>query len=148
MPSEWLRASALTGRSSKPRANLPARERPGSGRSPPSDDPTTPMTGLLQHATSWLSAHEGWLAVLGFAWLLYLVLLGGWIVLQKREPVATLSWLLGLALLPFVGFLVYHVFGPQKIRRHRLKRALARADLLPEEQVEADDEALEIARMA
>lgn len=106
------------------------------------------MTGLLQHATSWLSAHEGWLAVLGFAWLLYLVLLGGWIVLQKREPVATLSWLLGLALLPFVGFLVYHVFGPQKIRRHRLKRALARADLLPEEQVEADDEALEIARMA
>ena len=39
-------------------------------------------------------------------WLLYVVWLGGWIVLQKREPVATLSWLLGLALLPYVGFLI------------------------------------------
>ena len=34
------------------------------------------------------------------AWLLYLVPLGFWIVLQKREPVATLSWLMALALLP------------------------------------------------
>ena len=32
------------------------------------------------------------------AWLLYLVPLCSWIVLQKREPVATLSWLLSLAL--------------------------------------------------
>ena len=56
-------------------------------------------------------------------------LAGGWIVLQKREPAATLSWLMGLALLPYVGFLVYHVFGPQKIRRHRLRRARARAGL-------------------
>ena len=57
------------------------------------------------------------------AWLLYLVPLGFWIVLQKREPVATLSWLLGLAALPFVGLLVYQVFGPQKIKRQRLRRS-------------------------
>ncbi len=60
------------------------------------------------------------------AWLGYLVWLGGWIILQKREPVATLSWLMGLALLPFLGFLVYAVFGPHRIhrqtrRRHRAK---------------------------
>ena len=36
---------------------------------------------------------------LGIGWGLYLVGLGGWIVLQKREPAATISWLLGLALL-------------------------------------------------
>src|SRR3546814_18257956 len=52
--------------------------------------------------------------------------LGGWIVLQKREPVATLSWLLGLAALPVVGLLVYQVVGPQKIRRHRLRRSRSR----------------------
>ena len=55
--------------------------------------------------------------------------LGGWIVLQKRAPVATLSWLLGLAALPYVGFFVYLVFGPQRIRRHRLRRARSHVSL-------------------
>ncbi|MBB1473266.1 cardiolipin synthase [Luteimonas sp. MC1782] len=66
---------------------------------------------------------------LGVAWLAYLVVLGGWIILQKREPVATLSWLLGLALLPYLGLLVYHVFGPQRIHRHRLRRARSRGNV-------------------
>ena len=60
------------------------------------------------------------------AWLLYLVPLGFWIVLQKREPVATLSWLMALALLPYLGYLVYFLFGPQKISRQRLRRDLSR----------------------
>lgn len=59
-------------------------------------------------------------------WLLYLVPLGIWIVLQKREPVATLSWLMALALLPYVGFLIYFLLGPQKITRQRLRRTQAR----------------------
>ncbi len=68
--------------------------------------------------------HVGWW--LGAGWLAYLLLLGGWIVLQKREPVATLSWLLSLALLPYVGFVVYAFLGPQRIHRQRLRRARAR----------------------
>ncbi|MHC9083850.1 phospholipase D-like domain-containing protein [Luteimonas sp. RIT-PG2_3] len=84
--------------------------------------------------------------VLGVAWALYVILLGGWIILQKREPVATLSWLLGLALLPYIGFIVYLVFGPQKIRRHRLRRAHSRAQL-PPEQTPVDDDAAELARL-
>lgn len=72
-----------------------------------------------------LPAHAGlWLAGL---WGLYLVWLGGWIVLQKREPVATLSWVMSLALLPFLGLLIYHLLGPQRIRRQRLRRLHARA---------------------
>ncbi len=63
-----------------------------------------------------------------FGWLAYLLLLGGWIVLQKREPVATLSWLMGLALLPYIGFLIYHLLGPQKIQRQRLRRARSRVE--------------------
>jgi cardiolipin synthase len=70
--------------------------------------------------------HEAgfWLALVWFA---YLAGLAGWIALQKREPVATLSWILSLALLPVVGLLVYHLLGPQRIKRHRLKRLRARA---------------------
>lgn len=60
------------------------------------------------------------------AWVLYLIPLGFWIVLQKREPVATLSWLLALALLPYLGYLIYFLFGPQKITRQRLRRDLSR----------------------
>lgn len=63
------------------------------------------------------------------AWLVYLFWVGGWIVLQKREPAATISWLLGLALLPYLGFLVYYFLGPQRIHRQRLRRERSRARL-------------------
>jgi len=85
------------------------------------------MPDLLQRGWEALTSIPGLGLALVLGWLAYLLLLGGWIVLQKREPVATLSWLLGLALLPYVGFLVYHVFGPQKIHRHRLRRQTSRA---------------------
>ena len=70
-------------------------------------------------------------------------------MLQKREPVATLSWLLGLALLPYLGFLVYHVFGPQRIERQRLRRARSResmAGTVPVDQTGHAD-AAELARL-
>jgi len=79
-------------------------------------------------------------------WAIYLLGLGGWIVLQKREPVATLSWLMGLALLPYVGFVVYHYLGPQRITRHRLRRARSRAARLPDAASE-DVVARELARL-
>jgi cardiolipin synthase len=62
-------------------------------------------------------------------WIAYLGVLAGWIVLQKREPIATLSWIMSLALLPVLGLLIYHFLGPQRIRRQRLRRSRARASL-------------------
>jgi cardiolipin synthase A/B len=87
------------------------------------------MLDALNDGWRWLHhlPHLGLLLALG--WAVYLVFLGGWIVLQKRAPAATLSWLFGLALLPYVGFFVYHVFGPQRIRRQRLRRARNRVVL-------------------
>lgn len=73
--------------------------------------------------------HLGLYLTLG--WLGYLVGLGLWIALQKREPVATVSWLISLAALPYLGFLIYFVFGPQRIRRQRSRRVRARAALPP-----------------
>ena len=63
------------------------------------------------------------------AWLLYILWLCAWIVLQKREPVATLSWVLSLALLPYIGFLVYFLLGPQRVHRQRLRRGRARSGM-------------------
>lgn len=63
------------------------------------------------------------------AWAVHIAVLSVWIVLQKREPVATLSWVLGLALLPVLGFIVYHFLGPQQIKRQRLRRIRSRAAL-------------------
>ena len=74
------------------------------------------VLGSLPHLQWWITG----------AWLLYLVPLCAWIVLQKREPVATLSWLLSLALLPYLGYLIYFLLGPQRIKRHQLRRTRSR----------------------
>jgi cardiolipin synthase len=87
-------------------------------------------------------------AYLAAGWIAYLVLLGGWIVLQKREPVATLSWLMGLAFLPYLGFLIYHVFGPQRIERQTLRRARHRVSLSGPPGTGGHADAAELARLA
>ena len=82
-------------------------------------------------------------------WIAYLVVLAGWIVMQKREPIATLSWLLSLALLPVLGLVIYHFLGPQRIKRHRLRRSRSRAsvdDALPTG-LKASEDCTTIARL-
>jgi len=60
-------------------------------------------------------------------WLVYIILLSAWIILQKREAAATLSWLFSLAFFPVIGFLIYHFLGPQRIRRQQSKRLRSKA---------------------
>jgi cardiolipin synthase len=67
-----------------------------------------------------------WLAA---AWAGYIAVLAAWIVRQRREPVATLAWLLALAWLPVVGWVVYWWLGPQRIHRRRLLRLHSRLRL-------------------
>ena len=105
------------------------------------------MLDALHDSWLWLHVrHLGLLLTLG--WLGYLVWLGGWIVLQKRAPAATLSWLLGLAALPYVGFLIYYVFGPQRIKRQRLRRARAHVALPAAEGAVVAAETVELSRLA
>ncbi|MBV2163063.1 MAG: cardiolipin synthase [Comamonas sp.] len=73
----------------------------------------------------WLASGHFALA-LSIVWSAYLVLVGGWILLQRRAPAATIGWLLAMAVLPVVGLLVYFVFGPRRFRRQRLKRLRSR----------------------
>ena len=84
---------------------------------------------------------------LTLGWIVYLIGLGIYIVLQKREPAATLSWLISLATLPYVGFAIYYIFGPQKITRHRARRRRHRAGL-DEPARGSSDEAMELRTLA
>ncbi len=56
---------------------------------------------------------------------LWIVVMAGWVLLQKRPPVATLAWIFGLALLPGLGALLYYWWGP--LRFDRRKRRIHRA---------------------
>lgn len=87
------------------------------------------MLDALHATRDWLDALPHIKSWLIGAWLAYLAGLGVWIVLQKREPAATLSWLLSLAALPYIGFLIYFLLGPQKIKRQRLRRGHARSGM-------------------
>jgi cardiolipin synthase A/B len=51
------------------------------------------------------------------------------IVLQRREPTATLAWVLGILLLPYLGVLMYILVGRRRLTRQVRKR-LARAAAL------------------
>lgn len=68
-------------------------------------------------------------AIITAAYVVYLLWLLVWIVLQKREPAATLSWMLALAALPYLGLLIYYLLGPQKVQRQRLLRGRARTGM-------------------
>ena len=64
-----------------------------------------------------------WMPLLAVVWIGYVIVLGAVIVLQKRDPAATLSWLFGLAAFPVIGLFVYRLLGPQRIERHRIRRS-------------------------
>lgn len=90
----------------------------------------------VEHLTAWLV----------LLWVVYVLWVGGWIVLQKREPAATISWLFGLAVLPYLGFLIYYFFGPQRIHRQRMRRERSRARL-PRTDDPAEAESRELAEL-
>ena len=70
---------------------------------------------------------QEWKTGLSFAWSGYIAVLSIWIVMQKRAPVSTMSWILSLALLPLAGFVIYYFLGPQRLKKQRLKRLRSRA---------------------
>jgi cardiolipin synthase len=67
-----------------------------------------------------------WSLVLFIAYLVWAVVVGIGLVLERRSPIATLGWLLTLLALPYVGALVWLFFGPRRLERRRLHYADAR----------------------
>ena len=65
------------------------------------------------------------LATLIFLEALWILVMGAWVLLQKRPPAATLAWIFGLALLPGIGAPLYYWWGPLRFdrRKRRIRRA-------------------------
>ncbi len=70
-----------------------------------------------------------WETVFYAVWAGYIAVLVVWVILQKRSPTATLAWILLLALLPVIGLLAFYFFGPQRLKRYRLRRLRSRVTL-------------------
>lgn len=81
-------------------------------------------------------------------WPIYMVVLSVWIVMQRSEPAATLAWLMALAFLPYVGFLIYYILGPQRIQRSGRRREAAHEAVGARGKRNAGDDAPALDRMA
>lgn len=65
--------------------------------------------------------HDGWriaALVLSTAGYIFAFLLIPRIILERRQPAATVAWVLSIALLPVVGVPLYFLIGGRRIRRH------------------------------
>jgi cardiolipin synthase len=78
-----------------------------------------------------------WTFWLGWAWTVSSVVLTVWIIMQRRSPVSTLAWIVVLNLMPVVGLAVYAAFGPQRVRRQRLRRWHQQATLMSRQELQA-----------
>ncbi len=57
------------------------------------------------------------------AWVISITM---WILFERRSPVATIAWILALALLPIVGVIIYLLIGPRRFDRKKVRREAAR----------------------
>ncbi|HEU5360489.1 MAG TPA: cardiolipin synthase [Candidatus Deferrimicrobiaceae bacterium] len=65
--------------------------------------------------------HDGWriaALVLSTVGYLFAFLLIPRIILERRQPAATVAWVLSIALLPVLGVPIYFLVGGRRIRRH------------------------------
>lgn len=67
-----------------------------------------------------------WAVILTLAEIVWILIAGVTIILQRRSATATLAWLLALALLPIVGLIIYWLIGPQRLKRAKLARVVSR----------------------
>ncbi len=64
-----------------------------------------------------------WLIALEILWV---IAISCYILLERRPPLATLAWIVSMATLPVLGFLVYYFLGPRQLERKRRRRVIAR----------------------
>lgn len=67
-----------------------------------------------------------WIEIAFALYGVWIVAASGTILMQRRSPAATLSWIFAFAALPVVSGLYYVVFGPRRLRRRKLRYGLAR----------------------
>jgi cardiolipin synthase len=69
---------------------------------------------------------HGWGLPITTAFAVWAIVMAVVIVQQRRSPAATIAWMLVLAFLPIVGWLVYRLIGPQRLARRKLRRRMTK----------------------
>ncbi len=64
-----------------------------------------------------------WFIAIEIVWV---IVMSGYILLERRPPLATVAWIISLATLPVLGLLVYYFLGPRRLERKRRRRVMAR----------------------
>lgn len=123
---------------------LPLHENPVSAMIGIDLSPSTHTMQLWQQLNLWFP--HLWFGI-STLWALYIVLLCVWVVLQKRDAAATLSWLFALAFIPVLGFVIYHFFGPQRIRRQQSRRLRSKAVLGKQARADSPDAQSALSRL-
>jgi cardiolipin synthase len=54
------------------------------------------------------------------------------VILQKRSPISTIAWILALAMLPYVGLVLYFFIGPHRVKRKRMRHGRSTAEVRKE----------------
>ena len=80
------------------------------------------MPAMWAELLNLLGGYASWLvAGLAFA---HLIALFGFVLVERREPSSTLSWVFALVFLPGVGLLMWLLIGPQRQVRKARRRAM------------------------
>ncbi|WP_231754204.1 cardiolipin synthase [Caulifigura coniformis] len=87
----------------------------------------TPAPGLAR----WSLVFHNWNAILGllFGYGLTLLLVRWVILTRRRQPASTVAWILAIALLPYVGGLLFLFFGINRVERRKKRRREARKSM-------------------
>jgi cardiolipin synthase len=64
-----------------------------------------------------------WLIALEVVWVIGI---SGYILLERRPPLATVAWIVSMATLPVLGLFVYYFLGPRRLDRKKRRRIVAR----------------------
>lgn len=81
------------------------------------------MGGTESHLALW-----SWLVLTGASYLIIALLIPR-ILLQRRDPRATLAWLFFVLLVPYLGLLAFWALGATRLRMRRWRRRQARASV-------------------
>ena len=79
-----------------------------------------------------------WAIALEVVWVIGMSM---YILLERRPPLATLAWIVGMAWLPILGFVVYYFLGPRNLDRKRRRRVVARSANRARDRATAPDRA-------
>ncbi|MFN0196248.1 MAG: cardiolipin synthase [Planctomycetaceae bacterium] len=63
-----------------------------------------------------------WALLISGGYLLTMVLIPWVIVMKKRQPVSTIAWIMAIIILPYVGALLFLVFGVNRVERRTARK--------------------------